>query len=218
LEAIMKRKTAILILTATQSLFSVLTPPHGLAAPQGPTKSQASSSVPQCVTIGTNELTITCGYTADSSTGADSRGAPRIILDRAVISFVPSNESQMSIELTFTNDSSAKIVDQRTVYLAIDDERGENHMRRSLPHVEFTKLEPRKSTKFQEKLLAPAFSPGPYIISIWIPSTVPSFKFDPARNFLLSSNGVPDPVTGLNQIVKFTVPASSSHKSTASPN
>ena len=39
----------------------------------------------------------------------------------------------MRVQLTFTNDSGSEIADQRTVYLAIDEEKGENHMRRSLP-------------------------------------------------------------------------------------
>jgi hypothetical protein len=213
----MKMKAAILILTVTESLSLVLAPPHDLVMPQEPTKPQASASAPQCATVGANELTITCAYTAGLSVGADSRSAPRIILDRAVISFVPSNESHMSIELTFTNDSGSKIADHRTVYLAIDDERGENHMRRSLSRVDFSKLEPGRLTKFQEALLAPAFSPGPYIVSIWIPSTDPSLKFDPAHNFFLSSNGVPDPATGLNQIAKFTVASSAGGKSAIKP-
>jgi hypothetical protein len=45
---------------------------------------------------------------------------------------------------------------------------------RSLPHVDITKLEPGRLTMFQKTMLAPAFSPGPYIVSIWIPSTDPS--------------------------------------------
>jgi len=61
----------------------------------------------------------------------------------------------------------------------------------------FTKLEPGRLTKFQETLLAPAFSAGSYIASIWIPSTDPLLRFDSKHNFLFSSNGVPDPATGL---------------------
>ena len=65
-------------------------------------------------------------------------------------------------------------------------------MRRSLPHVDFTKLEPGRLTKFQEGLLAPTFSPGLYIVSVWIPSTDPSLKVDRAHNSLLSSNDGPE--------------------------
>jgi hypothetical protein len=209
----MKMKTAISILTVTLSLSAMLALPHDLVVPQVAARPQASASGPQCSAIGADELRITCAYAAGSPVVADSRTAPRIILDRAVISFVPSNESNMSIQLTFTNDSGGKIADPRTVYLAIDDEKGENHMRRSLPHVDFTKLEPGRPMKFEEALLAPAFSPGAYIVSVWIPSADPSLKFDPAHNFLLSSKGVPDPATGLNRIAKFTVSASGRRKS-----
>jgi hypothetical protein len=212
----MKRKTAVLIFAFAQWLPVAVALPYVQAAPQTMARPQASA--PQCAAKKANELTLTCAYAAESPASTDSRSSPRIILDRAAISFVPWDESQMSIELTFTNDSESKIVDKRTIYLAIDDERGDNHMRRPLPHVDFARLEPHKPMKFQETLLAPAFSPSPYIISIWIPSTVPSSKFDPERNFLLSSNGVPDRSTGLNRIAKFTVSASSGRKSTTAPN
>ena len=213
----MKRQTTIWILAVTQSLSPVLSTPHSLVSLQEPAKARASASAPQCEEIGKGELTITCTYSAISSVAGDSRTAPRIILNRAAISFIPSNESQMRIQLTFTNDSGSKIADQRMVYLAIDDEKGENHMRRLLPHMDFRELEPGKLTKFQETLLAPAFSRGPYVVSLWIPSSDPSLKFDPAHNFLLSSNGVPDLATGLNQLAKFTVAASGRYDSAARP-
>lgn len=216
-EVAMKMKMAISILTLSRMLSPELVVPRTVALQKGHTEPQASTSAPQCEAIGTGDLTITCAYTACSSVDADSRTAPRIILNQAVISFIPSNESHMRVQLTFTNDSGGKIADQRTVYLAIDEEKGENHMRRSLPHVDLTKLEPGKPTKFQETLLAPAFSRGQYIVSIWIPSTDPSLKFDPTHNFLLSSNGVPEPDTGLNQIAKFAVTVSGRRKSTAKP-
>jgi hypothetical protein len=110
----------------------------------------------------------------------------------------------MRVELTFTNGTSRKIAERRTVYLSIDDQTGQNHMRRPLPHVDFATLEPGRSTIFQETLLAPAFSAGTYTVSIWIPSTDPSLKFDASHSFLLSSKGVPDWEAGLNRIAEFT--------------
>lgn len=213
----MKMKAAITILTLAPMLSPGLAVPRALALEEERTEPQVSTSAPQCQAIGTGDLTITCAYTACLSVDADSRTAPRIILNRALISFTPSNEGPMRVQLTFTNDSGSEIADQRTVYLAIDDEKGENHMRRSLPHVDFTKLEPGKPTMFQETLPASAFSRGTYIVSIWVPSTDPSLKFDPTHNFLLSSNGVPEPATGLNQIAKFTITTSGRRKSTAKP-
>jgi hypothetical protein len=206
-------KAAISILTVVQILSPVLAPRHDFLVVQERDKLQATATAPQCEVLGTRELTITCAYSARSSVGADRRAAPRIIiLDRAVISFIPSDESHMRVELIFTKDSGSEIADPRTVYLVIDDERGGNHVRRSFPHVDFTKLEPGKPTRFEETLLVGAFFPGPYTISLWIPSTNPSWKFDSAHNFLLSSNGVPDLATGLNQIAKFSVVASSTSR------
>jgi hypothetical protein len=141
---------------------------------------------------------------------------PRIILNRVVISLIPSDGNPMRIELTFTNGTSHKIAERRTVYLSIDDEKGQNHMRRPLHHVDFTKLDPGRSTIFQETLLAPAFSAGTYTVSIWIPSTDPSLKFNPAHNFLLSSKGVPDWEVGLNRVAEFTVDPSDESASGAS--
>jgi hypothetical protein len=92
--------------------------------------------------------------------------------------------------------------------MEIDDQTSENHLCRFLLHVDFRKLEPGKPSKFLETLLAPGFSPGAYLTSIWIPSADLSWKFDASQNLLLSPNGVPDPATGLNQITKFTIAAS----------
>jgi hypothetical protein len=213
-----KTKIAVLTLALTRLLSPVLVDPCGVVLRGKPPAIQASDSPPTCETIGTNELTLTCTYSAGSPVDADSRTAPRIILNRAVISFAPSNDSHMRVQLTFTNDSGSKITDHRTVYLAIDDDKGGNHMRRSLPQVDFTKLERDRPVTFQETLLAPAFSPGTYLISLWIPSTDPSLTFDPKHNFLVSSNGVTLPASGLNQIGKFTITVPSRRRTTGKPN
>ena len=214
----MKIKTAVLTLALTRLLSPALVDPCAVVLRGNPPAMQASDSPPTCQTIGTNELTLTCAYSAGSPVDADRRTAPRIILNRAVISFLPSDDSHMHVQLTFTNDSGSKIADRRTVYLAIDDDKGENHMRRSLPHVDFTKLELDKPVTFQETLQAPAFSPGTYLISLWIPSTDPSLRFDPKHNFLVSSNGVTLPAAGLNQIGRFTITVPSRRKTTGKPN
>src|SRR5580704_5012265 len=99
----MRIKMAILFFTFTQILSPVLAPPHDLGSLQDLSKSQTSASDPKCQTIRTNQLTITCAYTADSHV-KPSKSEPRIILNGAVISFDPSNESHMHVELSFTND------------------------------------------------------------------------------------------------------------------
>jgi hypothetical protein len=214
----MKIRSAISVLMLTQmsaqagsQVYRVL--PSQIASAY----SNVSQSAPQCEIVGTSELSITCVYSPAEVGGADARSLPRVILNRAEISFKTSNESHMRVELSFTNDSGAQINEPRTVYLAIDDEKGQNHMRRPLPQVDFTKLEPGKPKKFEETLLAPAFSPGPYVVSLWIPSSDPSWKFDPAHNFLLRSAGVPDSVTGLNLVAKFRVGPRGKRNSAAIP-
>lgn len=172
---------------------------------------------PHCETKGTGEVTISCSYSATAMASRED-AAPRVALHRTVISFEPASESHMHVELTFTNDSDMKIAEKRTIYLAFDDAKGQNHMRRPLPHVDFTKLEPGKPMTFEERLLAPAFEPGIYSISLWIPSNDTALKFDAAHNFLLSDEGVPDTESGLNRIAQFTAtPSSRRRKPSTSP-
>ena len=200
----MNMKMAVTIFAIAQPLLLVSAPAYDFQAAPDAAVPQSAASTPQCSATGAKELTITCSYTAASPAGADRRSVPRIVLNRAALSFNTAEDSDMSVELTFSNESGAKITERRTVYLEIDDTKGQNHLRRPLPRVDFTKLEPGKPLKFQEKLLAPGFSTGAYTVSLWIPADDPAVKFDPAHNFLLSSTGVPDPATGLNQVAKFT--------------
>lgn len=184
-----------------------------LALLQATTETRAAGSDPNCKEIRTQELILTCVYAPNLPKSIDSRAIPRIVLNGAEISFSPPTESVMRVQLTLTNRSGKTLSDQRRVYLAIDDANGKNHMRRVLPHVDFAKLEPGKRMTFEEKLLAPAFSPGTYVISIWIPSADPPLKFDPQYNLLFSSSGVADPTTGLNRIARFAVSSSTqSHR------
>jgi len=205
-------RTGILVCLLSISLFSQVERAGGVGSQDGNPRqarqpgaaaSATSSTGPHCETTGTGKITISCTYTAIPVAGSVEGATPRVVLNRAVISFGPWHESHMHVELEFTNDSGRKIVEQRTVYLAIDDPEGQNHMRRPLPSVDFTKLDFGKPSKFEETLLAPAFQPGPYTISLWVPSNDPAIKFDATHNFLLSSEEVPDSQTGLNRIATF---------------
>jgi hypothetical protein len=205
-----------LILGAIEILAAASASPRPLSSVRQITKANPPVSAPECEVLGPREITITCTYAANLSANADPRMVPRIILNRAVISLTPWEGSPMRVELTFTNGTKTRIADHRTLYFAIDDAKGENHVRRQLPSVDLTKLEPGKPMKFEETLLVAKFSAGQYIASLWIPSTVPSQEFNPAHNLLLSSKGVADPVTGLNRLAKFTVsPPEGSTTSTA---
>jgi hypothetical protein len=170
------------------------------AASDATVKSPAAS---ECKAAGKSEITIKCEYKAMPRSSLDSKTKPRIALNRSVFWFKTKDDSLMHVELTFTNEDATRISDVRSVYLAIDDQRGQNHMRRALPHADFSKIEPGQTLTFQDTLIAPAFSQGQYTISLWIPASDPSLKFDPAHNLLLNSRDVANPVTGLNTLATF---------------
>lgn len=179
---------------------------------QRQTNSQASAlsrnrapSRPRCETKGEEQIVITCSYRSARATASQDKSHSRIALTRAVISFRPDDSSNMLAALTFTNTGTIRSSEARTVYLEIDDNAGNNYVRRSLPTVDFRKLSPGKTVTFSEQLRVSAFPPGRYTIALWIPSSEPALKFNPAQNFLVSSAGVPDPRTGLNILAQFTV-------------
>lgn len=163
------------------------------------------STSPHCDIAGTKAITITCHYSALAVTEPGGNREPRIVLNDAVLSFKTRDDNYMHVILTFTNDGKTTISDAHPVYLAIDDEMGNNYVRRLLPHVDFRTLLPGIQQSFSERLLAPALQPRRYIARLWIPNPDPSLKTDPAHNFLLTSVGVPDSESGLNLIANFSV-------------
>jgi hypothetical protein len=176
---------------------------RGVLRAVGSMAPQATAS--QCETAGKKEITIMCDYMATPHASSKNISTPRIVLNRLMISFKPNKESHMVVELTFTNEETARISDARTSYLAIDDDAGQNHVRRVLQQVDFRKLAPSQRLTFSDRLLVGSFRPGHYTIYLWIPNPDPALKFNPARNFLLSSLGVADTVTGLNTLARFSV-------------
>jgi hypothetical protein len=155
--------------------------------------------------VGKNEITITCDYTAIPSSELKGKRASFVVLNRSSISFRTNEESQMRVELTFTNAGATRIPDARMVYLALDDDAGHNYLRRNLPAVDFRTLEPGQPRTFSDTFLSGAFMPGRYTIHLWIPDPDSSLRFDPTHNLLLGSAGVPDPKTGLNTLAQFAV-------------
>lgn len=177
---------------------------HQASALADKTQTKSSSS-PHCDIAGAKAITITCHYSASPVDDPGSNREPRIVLNDAVLSFKTRDDNYMHVALTFTNDGKNAISDAHPVYLAIDDEAGNNYIRRLLPHVDFRSLLPGVQQTFSERLLAPALQPRRYIARLWIPNPDPSLKTDPAHNFLLSSAGVPDSESGLNLIANFSV-------------
>jgi hypothetical protein len=161
-----------------------------------------------CQATGKTEIRIDCTFGADQASGtSDEQEAPRIVLNRALITFEPAHESRMHIELTFTNKGSIALAEARTVYIEFDDEAGENHIRRPLPHVNLQKLAPNIAMTFADQFLAPALQPGRYRVYLWIPSSDPKLKFDAAHNFLLGNEEVAERDNGLNRIAAISVEA-----------
>jgi hypothetical protein len=163
------------------------------------------SAKPLCKTIEEDPITITCEYAATLASRPEKQRQPRIVLNRFVVSFNAHDESVMSVELTFTNEDTKPILDARTVNLAIDDGANHNYLRRTLPQVDFRTLAPGKSLTYSDRLLAGSFPPGHYMFHLSIPNPDSSRKFNSNDNLLLSSEGVPNPATGLNTLAEFTV-------------
>jgi hypothetical protein len=159
----------------------------------------------RCEAAGRQEITIMCDYAAAPRAPSDDGKTTRIVLNRILISFEPTDESHMRVNLTFTNGGTTRISRAHTAYLVIDDDAGVNHVRRVLQQVDFRKIAPGQRLAFSEWLLISSFRPGHYTIYLWIPDPDPSLKFIAAHNLLLSSVGVADPQTGLNTLASFTV-------------
>jgi hypothetical protein len=175
---------------------------HASTLLSGQSATSQSAGTQACNAEGNLEISIDCTYS--DAAKADST-APSVMLNHTKLWFRAKDDSKMRVELTFTNAGKQTIAEARTVYIAVDEESGENHLRRVLPTVDFRKLTPGELVTFSETLRAPAFQAGHYKINLWIPSTDPALKFDPTRNFLLSNPGVPDAKSGLNTIATFTV-------------
>ncbi len=171
---------------------------------------QQAPGAPQCDVKGDTEISITCDY-SPAPNGASQIAGPRIAVDHASFFFDTDQDSRMKIGLTITNRGPDAIAEARIVYIAIDGADDKNYLRRPLPHVDLSKIAPQQTIACSETLLSPAFPRGTYTIHLWIPSSEPSLKFDPAHNLLLNNIGVADSVTGLNTLATFTVLASSGH-------
>jgi len=181
---------------ATDSFFFNPAPPFGQAKPL---------ARPLCQTTNESEVTITCKYAAMPRGASNGQSEQRLLLDRFAVSFEASDESQMRVSLTFTNDGASSISEVRTVYLAVDDDAGLNYIRRALPHVDLRKIGPGGSLTFSDSFLVGVMAPGHYFFHLWIPSPDQRLKFDSRYNLLLASEGVPDASSGLNTLAEYAV-------------
>lgn len=171
----------------------------------GPRKSGPPKSAQRCETTkDKDDITITCNYPKPPS-ASNRTGDLTVAVNRAVFSFEPTDSSDMKAELTFTNIGATPISQARGVYLEIDDDAGNNLVRRLLPTVDFRRLQPGQSLTFSEELRIAAFVPGHYRIQLWIPDPDKFRMFNPAHNSLLGNTGMADSATRLNVLADFTV-------------
>jgi hypothetical protein len=157
-----------------------------------------------CDRTGESELTIACGYGGAEGDG-EQNGEPLIAIERFVISFHPKSEGPMRVELAFSNRGKSAMKQARAVYMAIDDDEGNNYLRRELKLVDLDEVDPGESVTFSEQLLSAAYMPGHYVVHLWIPNPDPALKFNPRYNTLLANAGISDAASGLNTIAGFTV-------------
>jgi len=202
---------AILVAAATGTLAARATPRSTAIGafffnPAPPSEQEKPLARPLCQTTSESEVTITCKYAAMPRVASSGQGEHRLLLDRFVVSFEATEESQMRVSLTFTNDGTSPISEGRTVYLAVDDPAGHNYIRRALPHVDFRKIGPGGSLTFSDSFLTGALVPGHYVFHLWIPSPDQRLKFDSRYNLLLANEGVPDASSGLNTLAEYAVP------------
>jgi hypothetical protein len=175
-------------------------------APRVPAPVQAGSiAAPHCEITGTQEIKIACTYTPVPRSSQSGKDELRIVLNRAVLSFGTIRDSYMLIDLTLTNEGAGLISGLHAVFLAVDDEASHNMVRRVLPKVDLSKLFPGVPVTFSERLPIGGFRAGRYTISLLIPNPDPTLRDNPARNILLSNEGVADSTIGLNTIAHFTV-------------
>jgi hypothetical protein len=167
--------------------------------------SDKAEAAPKCETTRTKAIAISCTYAPSLRAASGPKNVDRIVLNHAEVSFEPNHESQMLVELEFTNEGKSIITSAPTVYLVIDDDSGRNVVRRSLSHVDLARLHVGERLTYSERFLVGAFLGGRYTISLYIPDPEPSHKNIPTFNMLLSSAGVPDPTTGLNTVARFSV-------------
>ena len=165
----------------------------------------APAVAPACSARGKSEIIIACDYAEAPNSAENDERKPRVVLNRAEISFKVNEENYMRVKLTFTKRDAKSTLETCPVYLGVDNDTNENLIRRELPHVEFEKLERNRPFTFSERLLIGALRPGNYTLYLWIPNHDPSLKFDPAHNLMLSNLGIANSQTGLNTLATFKI-------------
>jgi len=155
-----------------------------------------------CQVTTAKELILDCPYRP--GTGAVV-GSPHLRLIHASLSFEVKGENYMSLSLQIANEDTFRLAEQRTVFIEVDDTKGNNYLRRPLPHTDLGLVGPGQTRTFSEKVLVGSFQPGDYIIFLWIPSAETGQTYNSKKNFLLGGESVAIPDSGLNKLAQFKV-------------
>jgi hypothetical protein len=111
----------------------------------------------------------------------------------------------MSLSLKISNEDAAPLAERRTVFIEVDDTKGNNYLRRPLLHTDLSLVKPGDVRTFSEKLLVGSFQPGDYVIYLWIPSSETGQTYNARQNFLLGGENVATLDNALNKVAQFKV-------------
>lgn len=174
-------------------------------APETAPANTTSATSPKCEVAGTRQLHIVCEFTPVKEESFPPGSAGLVAITYAELTFGTRDENWANITLKLMKLNDAAFSEEHLVYLEIDDDAGNNYIRRLLPGVKLSALAAGKPGEFTEHILFPALRPGHYEVKLWMPSAEPKNKFSPAHNLLVSSIGVGDEATGLNRLAAFSV-------------
>ena len=182
------------------SFSSAIVQPSYTESHQSPEPPESSNRVCQATTA--KELILDCPYRPGTGAFVSS---PHLRLIHASLSFEVEGENYMSLSLQIANEDTVRLTKPRTVFIEIDDSKGNNYLRRPLPHTDLGLMKPGETQTFSEKLLVGSFKPGDYTIFLWIPSSETGQTYKPKQNFLLGGESVATPDNGLNKLAQFKV-------------
>lgn len=186
--------------------LSVLMNPFSASSRMEPSQANEKRVQTKCKVVTKHEVDLDCSFEAAPHEAAQG---PQIWLKRVSLSFEVNDENYLNMRLQLANPGARRFLERRSVYLEINDARGKNYLRRLLPHVDLTSIQPEESRAFDEKLLVAALLPGDYTISLWIPSSQSGQTYDRTQNYLLVGKGIANTDTGLNDLAQLTVLPSS---------
>jgi hypothetical protein len=194
------KRLVVSVIIILFSFSPVIVRPSYAESHQSPEPPESSNRVCQSTTA--KELILDCSYRPGTRAFVSS---PHLRLIHASLSFEVKGENYMSLSLQIANEDTVRLAERRTVFIEVDGTKGNNYLRRPLPHTDLGLVKPGETRTFYEKLLVGSFQPGDYIIFLWIPSSETGQTYNSKQNFLLGGEGVATLDNGLNKLAQFKV-------------